>query len=394
MSFSLPHRRGIIILLGFLAALGPFTLDMYLPAFPAIARDLQTTAAALALTVSSNFIGIGIGQLFYGPLLDRFGRKKPLYVGLFIYLIASLACMMSYHLNEMILWRFVAGLGGCVASVVAFAVVRDLFAVEERAKIFSMTMLVMGASPLFAPSIGNLLTLFVGWRMLFLVLTMIAFFLIIGAKFVFPLSITIPNQSVRLHPWQMLRDYWEVATNSYFYGYGLCGAASFAALFAYVSGAPLLFFKFFHVSTTTFSWIFTLIAVGFIAASQLNVWLLKRWSSNLILRGALFFQTGIAILFLGLFVLHHLALTSTIFLLFLMMATVSLSFSNASVLAITPFGSNAGRASAFISFSQMMLGTISSMLVGFLGEKHLIFLPLIILISSMGACLLLKIFKK
>lgn len=389
MTEKISHRRGVIILLGFLTALGPFTLDMYLPAFPAIAKDLQTTTAALALTVSSNFIGIGIGQLFYGSLLDRFGRKKPLYVGLFIYIVASLACMMSHHLEQLIWWRFVAGVGGCVTSVVAYAVVRDLFALEERAKIFSMTLLVMGASPLFAPSMGNVLTLFVGWKFLFLVLALIALMLIFGALILLPPSTSIADKSVRLHPWQMLKDYCEVAINPYFYIYGLCGAISFAALFAYVSGSPLLFLNFFHVSTTTFSWIFTVIAAGYILASQLNIWLLKHWSSDTILKRALFAQTGVGMLFLALFITDELSLMNTIVLLSLLMTCVSLSFSNASVLAITPFGHNTGRASAFISFAQMLFGTISSMGVGMLSEKNFLFMPLIIFCGSLAGLLII-----
>ncbi len=393
MTEKISNRRGVIILLGFLTALGPFTLDMYLPAFPAIAKDLQTTTAALALTVSSNFIGIGIGQLFYGSLLDRFGRKKPLYVGLFIYIVASLACMMSHHLEQLIWWRFVAGVGGCVTSVVAYAVVRDLFALEERAKIFSMTLLVMGASPLFAPSMGNVLTLFVGWKFLFLVLALIALMLIFGALILLPPSTSIADKSVRLHPWQMLKDYCEVAINPYFYIYGLCGAISFAALFAYVSGSPLLFLNFFHVSTTAFSWIFTVIAAGYILASQLNIWLLKRWSSNTILKRALFAQTGVGMLFLGLFITNELSLMNTIVLLSLLMTCVSLSFSNASVLAITPFGNNTGRASAFISFAQMLFGTISSMGVGMLSEKNFLFMPLIIFCGSLLGLLIILFLK-
>lgn len=394
MNDTLHHRRGIIILLGFLTALSPFTLDMYLPAFPAIARDLQTTAAALALTVSSNFIGIGIGQLFYGPLLDRYGRKKPLYVGLFIYTLASLACMVSLHLGQLMAWRFVAGLGGCVASVVAYAVVRDLFLPEERAKIFSIVMLVMGASPLFAPSIGNILTLFVGWKFLFLVLAVIALLLIIGAKLFLPKSVGIPNHEVHLHPREIIRDYWEVAKTPHFYIYGLCGAISFASLFAYVSGSPLIFLNFFHVGTTTFSWIFTLIAAGFILSSQVNVWLLKRYTSHHILRGALAVQMGLGGLFLGLFSLGQLSLLTTILLLFFLMASVSVSFANASVLAIAPFGSNTGRASAFISFAQMLLGTISSVGVGILGEKNFFFIPLIIFVSSLSAFFVMVIARE
>ncbi|MBX9578085.1 MAG: multidrug effflux MFS transporter [Chthoniobacterales bacterium] len=378
---SSSKRRGIIGLLGFLIALGPLTLDMYLPAFPAIALDLHTTAALLALTLSSDFIGIALGQLCYGPLLDRFGRKKPLYVGLFIYLIASLSCMTSRHLEQMIFWRFVVGAGGCVAGIVSFASVRDFFEPEERAKIFSIMILVMGVSPLFAPSLGNVLTLVFGWQAIFLMLAIISFFLILGARFLLP-SKVLPDQDVRLSPWGILKDYQQIAATPCFYIYGLCGACSFAALFAYVSGSPQLFLNFFHVSTTTFSWIFTLIAAGFISASQLNIWLLRSFSSISILRGALFFQGGMALLFLMMFLANHPSLIVASSLLFFLMASVNITFSNSNVLAIAPFGNNTGRASALIGFSQMFLGAISSMSVGILGGRNLMAMPLVILIAS------------
>ena len=380
-------RRGIIGLLGFLIALGPLTLDMYLPAFPAIARDLHTTAALLALTLSSDFIGIALGQLCYGPLLDRFGRKKPLYIGLFIYLLATLACMTSRHLEQMIFWRFVVGAGGCVASIVSFASVRDFFEPQERAEIFSIMILVMGVSPLFAPSLGNILTLVFGWQAIFLMLALISFFLLLGARFLLPSKI-LPDQNVRLSPRGVLKDYQQIATTPCFYIYGLCGACSFGALFAYVSGSPQLFLNFFHVSTTTFSWIFTMIAVGFISASQLNIWLLRIFSSLSILRGALFFQAGMALLFLSMFLINQLSLMVASSLLFFLMGSVNITFSNSNVLAIAPFGTNTGRASALIGFSQMFLGAIASMSVGVLGGKNLVVLPLVIMISSSLALVL------
>ena len=381
MILSYRHRHLIIVLLGLLIALGPLTLDMYLPAFDAIARDLKTTTAALAFTLSSDFIGIALGQLFYGPLLDRFGRKRPLCIGLLIYAIASFGCMKSSTLQEMIVWRFVVGMGGCVAGVASYAMIRDFFLPAERPKIFSLMILVMGVSPLFAPSLGNLLTLFVGWRFLFLTLALIAFLLIVGSLYLLPLGV-MPDQTVRLHPLHILSDYKNIAATPHFYVYGLCGACSFGALFAYVSGSPLLFLNFFHVSTTIYSFIFTLIAAGFISASQLNILLLKSFSSSAILRGALFFQVAVSSLFLILFLIERCSLLMASGFLFFLMASVSITFSNSNVLAITPFGHNTGRASALISFAQMFLGTISSMIVGILGGHYLVAMPLVMTVAS------------
>jgi DHA1 family bicyclomycin/chloramphenicol resistance-like MFS transporter len=366
---------------------------MYLPAFSAIARDLQTTTAALALTLSSDFIGIALGQLFYGPLLDRFGRKRPLCMGLLVYALASFGCMKSGNLQEMIFWRFVVGMGGCVAGVASYAMIRDFFLPEERSKIFSLMILVMGVSPLFAPSLGNMLTLLVGWQSIFLMLALIAVLLMVGSFYLLPSGV-MPDQSVRLNPLHILSDYKDIALTPHFYVYGLCGASSFGALFAYVSGSPLLFLNFFHVSTTLYSIIFTMIAVGFILASQLNIWLLKFFSSSAILRGALFFQAAAALLFLIIFLAERCSLIMTSSFLFFLMASVSITFASSSVLAITPFGNNTGRASALISFAQMFLGTISSMSVGVLGGRYLVAMPLAMMIASFLALVLFSVGRK
>src|ERR1700704_5150596 len=133
-----------VLILGLLSAIGPFSIDMYLPGFPEIARDLHTTVAHISLSLSSFFVGISIGQLLYGPLLDRFGRKKPLYIGLSVYLVTSVSCALCTSVNALIAFRLLQALGGCAGMVAARAMVRDLFPVSENAKIFSLLMLVIG----------------------------------------------------------------------------------------------------------------------------------------------------------------------------------------------------------------------------------------------------------
>src|SRR5882757_3495381 len=140
-----------VLILGLLTALGPFSIDMYLPGFGDIAKNLGTTVAKVALSLSSYFIGVSLGQLLYGPLLDRYGRKKPLYAGLALYIIASAVCMRAGDINTLIVLRFVQAVGSCAATVAAMAMVRDLFGAKESAKVFSLLLLVVGASPLIAP---------------------------------------------------------------------------------------------------------------------------------------------------------------------------------------------------------------------------------------------------
>src|SRR6478672_5659673 len=158
------NRFYLILTLGMLTAIGPFSIDMYLPAFPDIAKGLHTSVAQVMLSLSSFFIGISAGQLLYGPLLERFGRKRPLYAGLSIYLLASIGCALASSVNALILFRLLQALGGCAGMVAARAMVRDLFEVRQNAKVFSLLMLVVAVSPIVAPTLGGYVTAALGWR--------------------------------------------------------------------------------------------------------------------------------------------------------------------------------------------------------------------------------------
>src|SRR6185295_7893926 len=170
-----PHRNWIIVILGALATIGPFAIDMYLPAFPEIAAALHVSTARVSLSLSSYFAGMAAAQLFYGPLLDRFGRKRPLYVGLSLFIAASVLCLTARNVESLVALRFVQALGGCAAQVACMAMVRDLFPARETAKIISLLILVISASPLLAPSIGVFVAGHLGWQWVFIVLSAYAF---------------------------------------------------------------------------------------------------------------------------------------------------------------------------------------------------------------------------
>ena len=164
MNLSKRNSFFIILILGALSSVTPFAIDMYLPAFPQIAADFGTTAPRIAFSLSSYLIGMAVGQIFYGPLLDRFGRKPPLYFGLVLYIAASVGCIFSGTVASLIGFRFVQALGGCAAQVAAVAMVRDFFPAEARARVFSLTVLILGASPLLAPTIGSFVAENAGWQ--------------------------------------------------------------------------------------------------------------------------------------------------------------------------------------------------------------------------------------
>src|SRR5476651_1492712 len=158
-----------VLILGSLTALGPFSIDMYLPGFTAIAKSFHTTTAQVSLSLSSFFTGLAAGQLLYGPLLDRFGRKKPLYVGLVLYIVASAGCFFSTSIETLILLRFIQAIGSCAAGVASMAMVRDIFPLKDNAKVFALLILILGASPMIAPTVGGYITTVFGWHLIFVI---------------------------------------------------------------------------------------------------------------------------------------------------------------------------------------------------------------------------------
>ncbi len=360
-------RSLLILILGLLSAIGPFSIDMYLPGFPAIATDLHTTVDNVSYSLSSFFIGICAGQLICGPLLDRFGRKRPLYVGLVIYIIASLGCAMSNSVELLIGFRFLQALGGCVGMVAPGAIVRDVFPVNENAKIFSLLILILGVSPIVAPTVGSYLILAFGWHAVFIVLAIITALLLTAVIFLLPES-KQPDPSMSLSPQSILNGFLLVLKQPQFFTYAFAGAIAAAGLFAYLAGSPFLFMNIFKVSEQHYGLIFGLIAAGLITSSQLNNGLLKRYSSEQIIKKVLLVQTIIGLFLCIGSIFDWLNLYSAIVLMFLFLSCQGFSFPNSSALSLAPFTKEAGSASALMGAMQMGFGAAASALVGILSN--------------------------
>jgi MFS transporter, DHA1 family, multidrug resistance protein len=361
------NRIVLLLTLGLLTAIGPFSIDMYLPGFPDIARHLNTTVSMVSLSLSSFFIGISFGQLVYGPLLDRFGRKKPLYAGLTLYILASVGCAFAGSVNALIVWRLFQALGGCVGMVAARAMVRDLFPVTENAKVFSTLMLVVGVSPIIAPTLGGYLTASVGWRSVFIVLTLMAVAILTLVHFKLPES-KQPDPYYSLKPKPIFNAFGKVLKEPQFYTYALTGSMGAAGLYAYIAGSPYIFMEIYKVSEKQYGWIFALIALGLITATQINRFLLRKYTSQQIIKVALSFQvlTGLT-LFAGA-VAGWLGLFSSILLLCIFLSCQGFTFPNASALCMAPFSKNAGSASALMGGIQMAIGASTSALVSYLSN--------------------------
>jgi DHA1 family bicyclomycin/chloramphenicol resistance-like MFS transporter len=376
-------RFWLILILGLLSAIGPFSIDMYLPGFPAIANDLNTSVDHVSYSLSGFFIGICIGQLICGPLLDRFGRKRPLYVGLLIYILASLGCAISHSIELLVAFRFLQALGGCVGMVAPRAIVRDVFPVEENAKIFSLLVLVLGVSPIIAPTAGSYIVTAFGWHAVFVVLAIITAILLVAVVFFLPES-KQPDATYSLLPKPIINSFMAVIREPQFYTYALAGGIASAGLFAYLSGSPFLFMELFGVTEKQYGWIFALIAMGLISSSQLNNLLLKKYTSEAIIKVTLLLQSIIGVLLLVGTAAGWLELYSTVMLMFLFLSCQGFTFPNSSALSMAPFSKGAGSASALMGALQMGLGAVASALVGALNNGTA--LPMT---AVMAACALL-----
>ena len=378
----------LILILGSLTALGPFSIDMYLPGFSGIAKDLNTTVANVSMTLSSYFIGISAGQLLYGPLLDRFGRKKPLFIGLLVYILASLGCVFVTDIDTFIGLRFIQAVGSCAATVASVSMVRDLFPVKDIPKVFSLLILVVGLSPMLAPTIGGYVTAYYGWHTVFFILMCMGILILVASQILLP-NTYLPDTSISLKPRPIITNFISIIKEPQFYTYAFAGAIAFSGLFTYVAASPILFMDIFKVDGKTYGWIFAFMSLSFISASQLNSLLLRRFKSEQMIFGALISQSVIVILFLILSMNNFLGLYGTIVMLFLFLSCLGISNPNTAGLTLAPFARNAGSASALMGAIQLGLGAFVSFTVGVFVHNSIVSMVVIMTITTLLALVIL-----
>ena len=357
------NRTVIIVILGLLSAIGPFSIDMYLPGFPAMAEDLSVSVDMISYSLASFFVGVCIGQLLCGPLLDRYGRKKPLIIGMILYSVASIGCAFSNSIEVLIVFRFFQALGGCVGMVAPRAMIRDIFPLNENARIFSLMILILGVAPICAPTTGSYLISAFGWHSVFLALTVIGVMVLLAVIFGLPES-KKADSSYSLRANVIFANYLSVIKVPQFNTYALMGAISSAGLFAYLAGSPFVFMQLYHTTEKQYGYIFAIIAAGLILCSQLNNQLLKKYTSEQITLVTLSVQTVIGILLLIGTALNLLNLYSTIILISLFLSCQGFAFPNSSALSMAPFTKNAGTASALMGAMQMAFGALAATIIG------------------------------
>lgn len=366
---KLKNKRLAILSLGLLSALGPFSIDMYLPGFNDMAHSLKTTVPEIGLSLSSFFVGISIGQLIYGPLLDRYGRKKPLYVGLAIYFFTTLACTMVKNVDQLIVLRFFEALGSCAGMVAARALVRDLFPVNKIAKVFSYLMLVIALSPVLAPTFGGYISTWFGWPSIFMTLAGIGLLTLIVSWLWLPDG-NRPDDEKSLRPLPIIRSYLEVAGVPQFYIFASISAISFSGLYAYISGSADLFLNVYHVSQKEYGLIFAIISLGMTFTGQLNTLFLNKFTSEQISFTALIIQAFLATVLLVLITWNVIGLYSMITMICVYLAALGFVFPNTSALCLTAFSRNAGTASALMGSVQLGIGAIVAGIVNMIPNHN------------------------
>src|SRR4051812_48948017 len=337
----------VVLLLGSLIALGPLSIDLYLPALPDLTRDLSASPSSVQLTLTGILVGLGVGQLVIGPLTDVYGRRRPLLTGIAVNVVTALACAVAPTIVVLDILRVLQGVGAAAATVVAMAVVRDLFTGRAAAAVISRLVMVMGLAPVLAPTLGSAVLQVGSWRLVFLVLAGLG--VLIGVLAAFRLSETLPPER-RTAPGlrTTLQGYGVLLRDPSLIGFMAVASLTMAAVFAYVSGASFVLQDGFGLDKRTFGLVFGIGAVGLIASSQVNVALLRRFYPGAILSTALTVAALAGMVLLVDAVTGAGGIVGVLVPLWVILAMVALSGPNATALALAEHGERAGAAAALL----------------------------------------------
>ncbi len=369
-----------ILILGALSAFGPLAIDFYLPAFPAMALAFGTDENHVQMTLAAYFLGLSIGQLAYGPVADRFGRRIPLLTGVGLFTVASVACAYAPNLEWLIGARFVQALGGCAGMVISRAVVSDKCDAVGSAKVFSQLMLVMGLAPILAPLLGGLLVNTTGWQSIFLALTV--FSALAGLAVATGLPESLPAHIPRQPLSGALRQYGRLLADPVFLGHALTGGIAIAGMFAYIAGSPFIIIKLYGVPAEHFGWLFGTNAAGFILVAQVNARLLAKCGPAFLLVRAVWVYLAAGLTLLAVSSLHPAHLWPLLIPLFICIASLGCISPNAAACAMSGQGGRAGSASALLGCLQFSVAAGASALVGVLHDGSAV--PMAMVISLCG----------
>jgi DHA1 family bicyclomycin/chloramphenicol resistance-like MFS transporter len=365
MPDPVPSRVRLVLILGALTSFGPLATDMYLPSFPVLARTFGTDAPSVQATLATYFAGLGAGQIIYGPISDRYGRKGPILFGISLFVVASAMCALATSIEELWLARLGQSLGGCVGMVLGRAAVRDLFVGAEASRFFSHLILVLGIAPIVAPTLGAQVLELFGWRAIFWALALFGIAGLLLTWFGLPETLPLERRSSG-GIGAVLADYRRLLADWHFLGFTLSSNLVFAGMFAYIAGSPFVFIQMFGVGPSHYALLFGLNALAIVLISQLNAWLVLRLGPALMLRAglAVFLAAALVLIAAAASGAGLLAIAAPLFLTVGVMGIVP---PNAMALALEHYPRAAGSASALTGALQFSIG---APVVALLGAIH------------------------
>jgi DHA1 family bicyclomycin/chloramphenicol resistance-like MFS transporter len=387
---SANSTKFIAPILGCLAALGPLAIDMYLPALPQMASALNTNNGSIQYSLMVFFAGLTIGQLFYGPLSDRFGRKPLIFFGLMLFTLSSLGCVFVLTLKQLLLFRFFQGLGGSIGMVIAMAVIRDLYTGHQAMRLMAIVLMVLGISPILAPLAGSLILSIGSWQAMFIALTIIGAAIMLLAAFMLP-ETRLSDLRKNSHPSDALKNYLRLLISKKFMPFVLVSSIAQGGFFAYISGSASVFISLHGLSPSAYSFLFAGNAIGLVLANQLSPHVVRRFGTYFITRLACGCYAICGVLLIVQEITHTSSLLTHSALLFVVVSCVGFLMPILTVQAMASYGSIAGTAAALLGAIQFIGASTASGVVGSLTNGTAI--PLMGVIAVCGiAALLVSIF--
>ncbi|WP_395858536.1 multidrug effflux MFS transporter [Affinibrenneria salicis] len=384
---SKSSRLGYAMVLGSLAALGPLCTDLYLPALPEIGSELTTSTAAVQLSLTAGLLGLGAGQLVFGPLSDKLGRLRPLLLSLIVLLITSIWCALAQDIHQLIIARFLQGVAGAGGAVLSRAIARDLYAGHELTRFFALLMLINGLAPILSPVLGGLMLGMMSWRGIFIALAAVA--VLLFASTLWRLGETLPaERRMSGGVGTLFSSLARLLGDRQFMGLCLTQGLTGAGMFAYIGASPFVLQEIYHLSPQMFSACFAINGVGLIIAAQLSAHFSQRWGEMRVLKLGLAIA-AVSSLLLTLASWLQAPLVWLLVPLFFTIIIVGIVGPSASSIAMQSQGKQAGSASALIGVSMFALGAISVPLTSIGGTSALSMALIILLCYGLAIALFL-----
>lgn len=388
------NKSFLIVFLGLLAALSTLTIAMYIPGFHQMAADFKVDESKIAFTLTSYFIGITMGQLIYGPIIDHFGRRKPLLISLLVYIVTSVFCSVAESLDMMITVRFLQALGASAGMVSALAIITDVFEPQRRAKAFSLVMTVLGVAPVVSPTLGSFFVASYNWEAVFFALTTYGVILTLIVFFFLPETMPYQNTG-KLDAKNILRNYTTVVKNKTFSLYAVSGSLANSVIFTFVAASPAVFMGHYKVAPKQFAFLYGITTIGAMAGNYLNGILVKKihYQKMMIIGAITLLVLTISFSVIP-YIMNDFPVEFLVVGLFFILLSVGLIYPNTVTSALAPFKKLSGSASAMNGSLMMGMSALLTAVVGAFGSASPITMFTIMAVASVLVFVILQIAKR